>query len=275
MRSLPLFLFLVVVAGCEFQEVTLLEEPLPCRDQPAFSNDTDRDILLHTGLWKQQGAPAKPAFKIESTRIYPCANTELPYRWTASSDERLHLHLEPARKTPDVCQATTGPARSYLTIPCTDGTYELTVTSEEYAGVNTFRLTLSEEAIRLTPVATSFVHFTDTLIWQFPPQTFAVGCMATTTAQARSCKQFVTALEERFDLERVVPKPPSGRWPYECRTTPFGDYPVGVYRYASEADFNAISAWFADAVGAFKSDNPLFWVKLTNWLWIELHSSDY
>ena len=159
------------------------------------------------------------------TRVLLDASTEKPYGCL------LPLVARMARTTDTVvldqwnippvfaCPSAMGPASGRIRLPWDVGTHTLVI--RHLGAEDRYRIIISTDAIRVAPDGTPgrASILSDTLVWRFPRNSFAVRC-GTIDLHAWVCAELFRLLDRTPGIE-PVDIPLSGRDPFGDR---FGDY---------------------------------------------------
>lgn len=181
----------------------------------------------------EAGDPSLMLF-MTTEREYPCCNFSI-LNMISMSDGSIEVDLLGIYK-PNICLTAIGPATSRSALYLAPGEYSLQFTL--YGDVDEFSVTLTDSSISVVGDGSQFMTTAKSLVWRYPPQSFAYLC-GTTTETSWICSDFLDSLVATglFELYQF---PDSGYIPYpESSAGHYYDMPALYFRYAEETDFEA------------------------------------
>jgi hypothetical protein len=207
----------------------------------------DSDIAFQ--VYEAYGAPSDraPSYHViaqprvavwmRTTKAYDCWNYSIEHTSTVSAN-RVEVHLL-GRSIGSVCLGTLGPARTAFFLDLDVGDYELVFHHENRSAL--FQLTVTDSSFVTSPPQDGFARSEFTEYYRYPPQSFAYYC-GTTLATSWMCDDFVDRLLRSLRLEEISFSPPGqAPWPTQSDGH-WHDSPARFFRYASEADYQAVGA---------------------------------
>jgi hypothetical protein len=225
-----------------------------CVDDPPRGRSAELDGDIRFQIREAYGRPGRqtpePQFVGEprlllslwTEREYSCANWGIVYRCRAEQDG-LRVDL-PSRSIDDFCLTAFGPATAAFFVDLDPGDQRL-VLSKPGGGLAGFQVSVSPQAVRVSPDSAGFASTPARVYWRYPPRSFACLC-GTTTETSWMCDDFVGRLQAAVELEEIA-FPDSGLAPYpRASSGHWFEAPGRYFRYGSEADFAAASTVLQD-----------------------------
>lgn len=176
--------------------------------------------------------PPEIYLTLRTEKIYPCSNWSV--RFKQRNVENLYYFTIEGIYSPDICLTALGPATASQKFSLQEGDYILNFI---YQGItDQYRLQITRDRIRLQPSLTQFTASGDSLIWRYPPRSFAYVC-GTTQETQWIYQDFLDTLLQVVPLQEFQ-FPDSGKVPYPV--APQGYYvnlPARYFYYQKESDY--------------------------------------
>lgn len=181
------------------------------------------------------GAPPTPTLLVATDSIYPCANYALVVD-VERSGSTLDLEVQGV-EIGAVCATALGPATARIPLDLPEGEYTLRIRHDGALDIYTLRVLA--DRLELQPEQTAVTRVPEPLAWRTPERSFVYLC-GTYTGDEALCDQFRARFEALGALTEIE-VPAEGLWPYpRSASGHYYDAPGRVYRYDSEADFQAV-----------------------------------
>ncbi len=202
--------------------------------------------------------PPSITLMMRTERTYGCGGYSIKSDARQAGNEIL-VKMKGILPPQGPCPAVIMPANAHFPLRLSPGTYALHLSYR--LATDSYILEITDSLIRVRPQSTHFTRALTTLLWRFPPRTFAYYYNQVDSLAALSQK-FLELLQKQVVLEEFQ-FPDSGAVPYFLLfgRPPGTPPPVRFFRYQTELDFDRAGA----LLKSFARANTGSGIWMVNW----------